>query len=176
MVIRNKEYYTQFNEEMKRDHRVLDYHIRQAENYKRIYQLTRGRSGVYKKNPYYIERERYYELKHFCRQYPIWKKAHAALDGLSRRPADLELFSETGETSDPTFRCVAARERYSRWMGMVEQCAREADPELYKYLMSYVTKGDCYSVLKMRDHIPCCKDVFYETARKFFWLLNKVRD
>lgn len=47
MVIRNKEYYTQFNEEMKRDHRVLDYHIRQAENYKRIYQLTRGRSGVY---------------------------------------------------------------------------------------------------------------------------------
>lgn len=45
MVIRNKEYYTQFNEEMKRDHRVLDYHIRQAENYKRIYQLTRGRSG-----------------------------------------------------------------------------------------------------------------------------------
>ena len=47
MVIRNKEYYTQFNEEMKRDHRVLDYHIRQAENYKRIYQLTRGHSGVY---------------------------------------------------------------------------------------------------------------------------------
>ena len=47
MVIRNKEYHTQFNEEMKRDHRVLDYHIRQAENYKRIYQLTRGRSGVY---------------------------------------------------------------------------------------------------------------------------------
>ena len=47
MVIRNKEYYTQFNEEMKRDYRALDYRIRQAENYKRIYQLTRGRSGVY---------------------------------------------------------------------------------------------------------------------------------
>lgn len=118
---------------------------------------TNVRLEVSKKNPYYIERERYYELKHFCRQYPIWKKAHAALDGLSRRPADLELFSETGETSDPTFRCVAARERYSRWMGMVEQCAREADPELYKYLMSYVTKGDCYSVLKMRDHIPAAR-------------------
>ena len=47
MVIRNKEYYTQFDEEMNRDHRALDYHIRQAENYKRIYQLTKGRSGVY---------------------------------------------------------------------------------------------------------------------------------
>ena len=47
MVIRNREYYDQFNEEMERDHRALDYHIRQAENYKRIYQLTKGRSGVY---------------------------------------------------------------------------------------------------------------------------------
>ena len=33
-----------------------------------------------------------------------------------------------------------------------------------------------YSVLKMRDHIPCGKDMFYDTVRKFFWLLNKVRD
>ena len=47
MVIRNKEYYTQFDKEMRRDRKALDYHIRQAENYKRIYQLTRGRSGVY---------------------------------------------------------------------------------------------------------------------------------
>ena len=136
---------------------------------------TSVRPEVSKKNPYYIERERYYELRHFCRQYPIWKKAYNALDGLSRRPADLELFNHPGQTSDPTFRCVEARERYSRWMLMVEKCAQEADPELYKYIMSYVTKGDAYSVLKMRDQIPSCKDVFYETARKFFWLLNKVR-
>lgn len=47
MVIRNKEYYAQFNKEMNRYHRALDYHIRQAEHYKRIYQLTKGRSGVY---------------------------------------------------------------------------------------------------------------------------------
>lgn len=47
MVIRNKEYYAQFDEEMNSVHRALDYHIQQAENYKRIYQLTKGRSGVY---------------------------------------------------------------------------------------------------------------------------------
>ncbi len=137
---------------------------------------TNIRPEVSKNNPYYIERERYYELKHFCRQYPIWKKAYLALDGLSRRPGDLELFSKPGQTSDPTVRCVEAREAYSKKMEMVEQCAREADPQLFKYIMSYVTRGDCYSVLKMRDHIPCSKDVFYDTARKFFWLLNKVRD
>ena len=137
---------------------------------------TTVRPEVSKKNPYYIDRERYYELQHFCRPYPIWKKAYHSLDGLSRRPADLELFSKPTQTSDPTVRCAEAREFYLHRMEMVEQCAREADPELYRYIMSYVTKGDAYSVLKMRDHIPCCKDVFYEAARKFFWLLNKVRD
>lgn len=47
MVIRNKEYYAQFDEEMNRDHKALDYHIQMAEHYKRVYQLTKGRLGVY---------------------------------------------------------------------------------------------------------------------------------
>ncbi len=136
---------------------------------------TTVRPEVSKKNPYYIGRERYYELKHFCRQYPIWKKAYLALDGLSHRPADLEIFSKPNQTSNPTARCAEARAYYSQRMEMVEKCARDADPHLYPYIMSYVTKGDAYGVLKMRDNIPCCKDVFYEVARKFFWLLNKVR-
>ena len=123
---------------------------------------TTIRPEVSKKNPYYLDRNRYYELKHFCRQYPIWKKAYIALDGLSRRPEDLELFVQPTQTSDPTARCVESREFYAKRMAMVEQCAREADPELAKYIM--------------RDHIPCCKDVFYDTARKFFWLLNKIRE
>lgn len=131
---------------------------------------------VSKKSPYYIERERYYELKHFCRQYPIWKEAYNALDSLSQRPTDLELFNKPGQQSDPTARCAEAREFYSKRMEMVEQCAHKTDPQLYQYIMSYATKGDAYSVLKMRDHVPCCRDVFYETVRKFFWLLNKIRD
>ena len=50
------------------------------------------RSELSKKNKYWIERHRYYELKHFCLQYPIWKKAYAALDGFSKRPDDMEGF------------------------------------------------------------------------------------
>lgn len=65
---------------------------------------TTIRPELSEKNPYWIERHRYYELKHFCLQYPIWKKAYAALDGLSRRPSDLEVFSKKGEISDPSIR------------------------------------------------------------------------
>lgn len=47
MVIRNKEYYNQLNAEVKNDLRTLNYHIRQAERYKHIHELTKGRSGLY---------------------------------------------------------------------------------------------------------------------------------
>lgn len=137
---------------------------------------TNVRPEVSQKNPYYLERERYYELKHFCRQYHIWKKAYAALDGLSKRPADLELFVRPNKTGDPTARCAEARASYGTKIEMVEKCAKEASPALCKYIMSYATKGDGYSVLKMRDRIPCGKEMFYDVVRKFFWLLSKERD
>ena len=43
---------------------------------------TEIRPELSEKNPYWIGKHRYYELKHFCLQYPIWKKAYnALLDG-----------------------------------------------------------------------------------------------
>lgn len=47
MVIRNKEYYKQFNEMMIKARKEADYCARQAERCKRIYLVTMGRSGVY---------------------------------------------------------------------------------------------------------------------------------
>lgn len=82
---------------------------------------TTIRPELSEKNPYWIERHRYYELKHFCLQYPIWKKAYAALDGLSRRPSDMEIFSKNRTAGDPTARCAEARSHYLDRMKMVEQ-------------------------------------------------------
>lgn len=47
MVVRNKEYYDQFNEIMTKTHKEVDYYARKAERYRRIYLATKGRSGVY---------------------------------------------------------------------------------------------------------------------------------
>ena len=47
---------------------------------------TEIRPELSEKNPYWIGKHRYYELKHFCLQYPIWKKAYNALLGLSNYP------------------------------------------------------------------------------------------
>lgn len=142
--------------------------------YDKVSRIVRTKGG--KTSWIEIERHRYYELKHFCLQYPIWKKAYAALDGLSRRPSDLEVFSKKGEISDPTVRCVEARSYYIERMKTVEQVAIATDAELSSYILKGVTEGWSYDILKARLNIPCCKDVYYNLYRRFFWLLNKARD
>lgn len=46
------------------------------------------RAEVSENNPYWIEKHRYYELKHFCLQYPTWKRNYVSLDGLSSHSAN----------------------------------------------------------------------------------------
>ena len=125
------------------------------------------------KNQYWIEKHRYYELKHCCLQYPIWRKAYAVLDGLSQRPTELAIFSNTH--SDPTAKCVEAREFYFDRMKLVEQTTIATDGVLYSYILKAVTEGVSYEHLKARLEIPCCRDTYYDLYRRFFWLLNKGR-
>lgn len=134
---------------------------------------TSIRPELSEKNQYWIEKHRFYELKHFCLQYPVWKKAYVALEGLSKRPAELAIFSNVH--SDPTLRCAEAREVYFDRMEMIEQAAIAADPDLHDYILKGVTEGWSYDHLKSRFEIPCCKDTYYTLYRRFFWLLNKER-
>ena len=137
---------------------------------------TEIRPELSDKNPYWIGKHRYYELKHFCLQYPIWKKAYAALDGLSKRPQDLEVFVKSGQlTSDPTSRCAESRLFFADRMELVEQAAIDASPDLYPYILRAVTEGLSYNSLKMQYDIPCCREVYYDCYRRFFWLLSRKR-
>jgi hypothetical protein len=137
---------------------------------------TKIRPELSPKNKYWIERHRYYELRHFCLQYPIWKKAYNALEGLSQRPDDLAVISKTNGVNDPVGICVEARSYYFERMALIEQAAIAADAELASFILKGVTEGASYAYFKARLEIPCCKDTYYELYRKFFWLLNKARD
>ena len=72
------------------------------------------------KSRYWIDRHRYYELKHFCLQYPLWIRARASLDGLSRRALRLTPPSPTGLVQSPTSRCAEQRLWYTERIAMVE--------------------------------------------------------
>jgi hypothetical protein len=136
---------------------------------------TITRPKISEKNPYWVEKHRYYELKHFCLQYPIWESAYKALDGLSRRPSDLAIFSKTNVNSDSTARCAEARLFYSMRMDMLRSVAEDTDADLACYILKAVTEGVSYETLKAKTNIPCCKDVYFKLYRRFFWLLNRER-
>lgn len=127
------------------------------------------------RNEYWIEKHRYYELKHFCLQYPIWKKAYFALNEFNKKSIDLASFIKTGKNSDPTAQCAEARIFYSDRISMIENVAKETDLTLWNYILHAVTEGISYDCLRVRFNIPCCKDNYYKLYRRFFWLLNKAR-
>lgn len=106
----------------------------------------------------------------------VWKKAYYALDGLAKRPYDLMLFSQSNSNSSPTERCVLSREYFYSRMRLVEETCDATDSIIGQYILHAVTEGCSYEVLRTRYGIPCCKDIYYELYRKFFWILNKSRD
>lgn len=133
------------------------------------------RPELSKGNKYWIDKNRHYELKYFCLQYPLWKKAYELLDGLRLSSYDLTGGSRTNLPSDTVGNCVEERSIYFERMQTVEQAAIEADPYLASYILKAVTEGLSYSYLKARLEIPCGRDMYYDRYRRFFWILDKKR-
>lgn len=128
------------------------------------------------KNKYWIDKHRYYELKHFCLQYLSWKNAHAAINELSRTSSGFEYNPSSGGPSDPTAKYAIRKAHYSKRIKMVEKAAMEADEYLYLYILKGVTEGLSYTYLKSKLDIPCSRDTYYDRYRRFFWLLSESRN
>ena len=137
---------------------------------------TKIRAQISEKNRYYIDKHRHYELRHFCLQYPSWKKAYVdCMDG------DIPVAMIAGARQndglyDPTSARAITRAHYSRRMEMLEQVAKDADKYLWRYILKAVTEGLSYTYLKTKLDIPCGKDMYYDRYRRFFWLLSELRD
>ena len=117
---------------------------------------TTLRAELSKNNKYWISKHRYYELKHFCLQYPQWKREYENIDDLLLRSTSIIEFSK--DSKIPSDRNAKAM---------------DTDPVLGKYILKAVTEDLSYTYLKSRLEIPCGKDMYYDRYRKFFWLLNR---
>lgn len=132
------------------------------------------RPEISKENKYYISKHRYYELKHFCLQYPEWKDLCNKLIG-TPKSCSFEFMPRKTDVSNPTEKVAIALAEYSRNMDLIEEIAKKTDDELYSYILLAVTRGLSYTNLQMMHDIPCCKDTFYDRYRRFFWLLSSAR-
>ena len=137
---------------------------------------TMLRAEISQKNKYWISKHRYYELKHFCLQYPEWKKAYLKLCDKSLPLSIIEASPTYNLHSDPTAQRALTNVYYSDRIKLIEKTALEADPCLHDYIIKGVTEGRSYTYLKTVMGMPCGKDMYYDRYRKFFWLLNDLRE
>lgn len=122
------------------------------------------RSEPSKNNQFYISKHRYYELKHFCLQYPEWK--------------ELYFYAKTQtlhELDDPTGYYASIMADCQKCMDLVEWAAKNTDTVLGGFVFKHVTTGRSYEALLTFDKIPCGRDLFYSYLRKFYWLLSKEK-
>ncbi len=123
------------------------------------------RAEMSAKNKYYISKHRYYELKHYCLQYPEWMEEWRSITGYT-----------DGLIFDPTSAAAIKRDLLTARMKQIESIAFATDDSIGDYIFEAVTTEKTYTYFKTVKNIPCGKDFFYERYRRFFWLLDRVRD
>ena len=136
---------------------------------------TKIRPEISTKNKYWIDKHRHYELKHFCLQYPMWKKAYADFSDPSIPLSTIERVPTSNLPGDPTAKRALMKAHYAERIDLIEKAAKEADRYLYDYIIKAVTEELSYTYLKTKLNIPCGKDMYYDRYRRFFWLLIKLR-
>lgn len=124
---------------------------------------------------YKISKHRFLELYHFCMQYQEWK---SELKYLTDTVKGIDYSGEikgTG-TGSATERLAIRRGELRKKCELIEQTAMEADPEIYQYIIEGVTADYAsYKYLKEVKGIPCCKNVYYDRRKKFYWLLSRKK-
>ena len=132
------------------------------------------RPELSKDNPYYISKHRYYELKHFCLQYPEWKREYNRLEVMGV-PYYSYQYVRINDISDPTAKLAIKKTYYADMMDLIEGCCDLTDEYLSGYLKLAVTEGFSYDKLNARLYVPCSRKEFYGLYRRFFYILDKER-
>lgn len=131
------------------------------------------KSELSKKNKYYLPKHRYYELKHFCLQYPEWKRAYLSL---SSDPRSCQVVNtDNAYISDKTSRLAVMKTDLLSAIKLVENTAYSSDYQLGDYILKSVTEGVPFTALKAIYEIPCERDMFYDRYRRFYWLLSNEK-
>lgn len=132
------------------------------------------RNSLSKKNPYYISKHRYLELKHYCLQFDEWKTKLNSLGVISGFDSE-KIPGRDFYKNSPVEDIAIKRMILEKNIRTVKEVCYEADSSICDYIFLSVTKGYSYVYLSSILNIPCSKDYFYERYRKFFKILDSVR-
>lgn len=125
------------------------------------------------KDKYKISNYRFRELYYFCLQYAEWKDQLKYKRNL--KSMQYSGMPTSGFPGNPTEAAAIECAKLSHKCDMIEQAAQTADPELWEYIIFAVTHENItFKFLKMQKDIPCERDRYYNSRRKFYFYLNKI--
>lgn len=126
-----------------------------------------------KDNKYYVEKETFLTVLHFCRQYPLWISELAAIpvpiNGISYDNESVQSSSDYDSTSELAMKRAAI----SRKKDVVDKCARKTAGDLAKWLIMGVGHGLTYYQLHERG-IPCSRNTYYSIRHRFYYEMSKL--
>jgi len=119
---------------------------------------------------YKLSKNRYRELRYFCKQYYEWK------DKLKKLSYDLKSYELTSlpkssNINKPTELLATEKADLEQKIEIVEQAAKEANPILYQDILKNVVQGIPFRYL----NVPCGLRYFYKIRNTFFGILDKKK-
>lgn len=127
---------------------------------------TNVRPEISNKKAYHVPKHRMYELKHFCLQYPDWKKQVNSINAYAK--ANINSLGRGSAKTSPVEVAILKGVAYRQMIDLVENTCKEVAGDLYSYLLKGITEGIGYPALNP----PCCKETYYDIYRRFFYLLD----
>jgi hypothetical protein len=134
--------------------------------------MTAQRTPV-KDSKYFVEKETFLTVLHYCRQYPLWL---AELDAVGTPIRGISYDKDAVQTSpdyDATAELAMRRTAISRKKDVIDKCARRVAGDLSEWLIMGVSHGLTFYQLYERG-MPCSRNTYYSIRRKFYYEMSKL--
>lgn len=134
------------------------------------------RSELSKKNPFWLSKERYLELKHYAKSY--WdnkcelkylpeEKIHSEFVTSTNK----RIYFNSSRTEKTVLRCIQLETKVET----IEKAASVVGGDVFApYILWCATEGMSYDAINAQCPIPCGRRQFYQMYRQFFWILDQL--
>lgn len=123
---------------------------------------------------YALSKEEFLNAKYYALRYNAWLAEYNSLkDSMGAITVD-DMPHAKNNISNPTQRLAERRAELREKMEIIEQAAKDANPEIARELMIMATNYDMtFDRLKAEYQLPYESKQFYKYRRKFYYLLAK---
>lgn len=132
--------------------------------------MPRNRTPA-KNSKYYVEKELYLTVMHYCRMYPGWC-AELAIEPDTSKAITYDKSRAGNSISDPVSTIAMHRATIAKKKEDVEKVAAEVADRYAKWIILSVCYGKSYMELENMGML-CARDSFYVMRRRFYYAMSK---